>query len=88
MLILFVLQRNVELDKGPIHDATLGFVIAAMNEIEARKIAASYRRRPIRQFGDGDEALEIWYASTTSCTRIGIASDDITSGVILRDYSG
>ena len=64
----------------------LGFVIAAMNEIEARKIAASYRRRPIRQLGDGDEAPEIWYAPTTSCTHIGVAGDDITSGVILRDY--
>ena len=87
MLLLFLLKRDIEYDNEARWDATHGFVIAAMNEVEARIIAASYRRGPTLKIDNGDESPDVWYAPTTSCTRIGVAADDIAAGVILRDFN-
>ena len=87
MLFLFLLKRDVEHDNEARWDATHGFVIAAMNEVEARIIAASYPREPTLKIDNGDESPDVWYAATTSCTRIGVAADGIAAGVILRDFN-
>ena len=78
MLFLFLVKRDVEHDDEARWDAAHGFVIAAMNELEARIIASSRCR--------GDQSPYIWHALTTSCTRIGVAENNVTSGVILCDY--
>ncbi len=85
MLIIFSLKRDITRDKGPEFDATHGFVIAAMNEVDARLYAASYRR-----MADDDryrdEAPNVWTAPTTTRTRLGVAEPHITPGVILEDH--
>ena len=86
MLFLFLLKRDVENDNQPKWDATHGFIIAAMNEVEVRIIAASYRRGPTLKIDNGDESPNVWFAPTTSCTRIGVAADGIPAGVIMRDF--
>ena len=82
MLFLFLIKRDAKHDNEPEWDATHGFVIAAMNEVEARIIASQHKDTQ----SYNDQSSDIWYASTTSCTRIGVAADNITAVVILRDH--
>ena len=83
MLSLFLLKRDVSRDGKPKYNTTHSFIIAAMNEVEARIFASTSRRD---KFDGGDESSTVWYAPTTSCKRIGIAADEVTAGVILRDF--
>ena len=86
MLILFLLRRDIPKDHGSEYfDTTHGFVIAAMNEEQARMLAVSYRHTA-HDYRHRDEPPEVWTAPTTTCTRIGVAESYITAGVILEDH--
>lgn len=87
MLFLFLLKRDVSEDQGPCYDATHGFVVAAMNEIEARRFVVSYHNC-VDDIRYRDEKPEIWLAPSTHCVRIGTAAVDIAPGVIMEDHWG
>lgn len=88
MLFLWLVKRDVLRDNGPEFDATYGFVIAAMNEVEARRYAASYRE-DTDDNRHRDEDSNLWFAPTTTCRKIGIATTtDTIMGVILEDHQG
>jgi len=86
MLNLFLLKRDIPKDHGSEYfDTTHGFVIAAMNEVEARLLAASYRDIA-NDYRHRDEAADVWVHPTTTCIRIGTAIANIVPGVILEDH--
>lgn len=86
MLHIFLLKRDIPKNHGSEYfDTTHGFVVAAMNEVEARIFAASYRE-VVKDYRRRDESPEVWLDTQTSCTRIGVAEKHVTPGVILEDH--
>lgn len=85
-LKLFCLRRTDEHYRGQ----SLGFVIAAQTERQARDMAADYRN-VAKKFSmlDREEDPAIWYAPSTTCEVLGFAAKHIEeSRVILEDHYG
>ncbi len=85
---IYLLKRDYEKDGQDEYDATLRFAVVASDELGARQYAADYRNVEIIP-GPGrlrDEDPMIWFAETTTCEVVGIASEHIKPGVILEDH--
>ena len=86
MLYLFLLERDIPKNhESGYFDTTHGFIVAAMNKVQARLFAASYRE-VVNDCRHRDESPEVWLDHRASCVRIGNATEDITPGVILEDH--
>ena len=81
-MTIYVLKPNLDEWDGRIsawyhkYDTVSGFVISALNELEARIIASG---------GAGDEGKKAWLDhNITNCMTIDEVSDD--AGIILRSF--
>jgi hypothetical protein len=68
---------HVSRDEGVGYDETAGYVAVAQDEQHARTLGSDV---------PGDQSSTVWFAPTTTVTRIGSA-DLGESGIVLTDYN-